>query len=81
LVSPQIILVALALIAFFATGGIGKAQRAIVTAKQDFQTVKGKITKFRSDLPNSSDNPNDQNMILPKFLPKSEKQIGAVFRG
>lgn len=46
----QLILVGLALIAFFATGGISKAKSAIVTAKADFSTVKGKITDFQSEI-------------------------------
>ncbi len=50
MVSPQIILVVLAVIAFFATGGIDKAGRAITTAKADFVTVKGKITDFQSSI-------------------------------
>lgn len=50
MVSPQIILVGLALIAFFATGGIDKATRAISTAKSDFTRVKGQLTNFRSEL-------------------------------
>jgi hypothetical protein len=50
LVSPQIILVGLALIAFFATGGIDKASRALTTAKTDFTRVKGSFSKFRNEL-------------------------------
>jgi len=50
LVSPQLILVTLALIAFFATGGIGKAKGALVIAKADFATVKGKLSDFQSSI-------------------------------
>ncbi len=46
----QLILVGLALIAFFATGGIDKVSRAVVTAKEDFRSVKGKITDFQSEI-------------------------------
>ena len=55
MVSPQIILVVLAVIAFFATGGIDKAGRAITTAKADFVTVKGKITDFQSSIITTSE--------------------------
>jgi len=50
LVSPQIILVTLALVAFFATGGIDKARRALVTFKADFSTVKGQVTDFQESI-------------------------------
>ncbi len=46
----QLILVGLALIAFFATGGIDKASKAIITAKEDFSTVKGKVTDFQQSI-------------------------------
>jgi len=46
----QLILVGLALIAFFATGGIDKVSRAVVTAKEDFQTVKFKVTDFQQTI-------------------------------
>ena len=50
LVSPQIILVTLAVIAFFATGGIDKARRALVIAKADFTTVKGQVSDFQESI-------------------------------
>jgi len=38
------------LIAFFATGGIDKARKALVIAKADFSTVKGQISDFQESI-------------------------------
>ncbi len=50
MVSPQIIIVGIAIIGFFATGGIGKVSGAISTAKNDFTFAKDKITNFQLGL-------------------------------
>jgi len=82
LVSPQIILVTLALIAFFATGGIGKAQRALVTAKSDFTTVKGSLTGFKEKLGEftgkqsvSLSNTNDPKFVMPTRETNTMQQL------
>jgi hypothetical protein len=50
LVSAQVIILLIAVIGFFATGGISRTKQAVLIAKQDFQLIKSKI--------NSSDNIN-----------------------
>jgi len=66
LVSPQIILVTLAVIAFFATGGIDKATRALATAKQDFTRVKGSISGLKTEL---GEKTAKEELRIPKFTP------------
>ncbi len=50
MVSPQLIIVGIAIIGFFATGGLGKVSGAISTAKNDFTFAKNKITDFQLGL-------------------------------
>ena len=50
LVSAQMIVLLIAVIGFFATGGIRKTKTAIVTAKQDFALAKEKTTDFVADI-------------------------------
>jgi len=50
LVSAQIIILFIAIIGFFATGGVGKSKKALATAKGDFQLVKSKTTDFVADI-------------------------------
>ncbi len=66
MVSAQLILVSLALVAFFATGGIDKAKRAITTARADFQTVKGSVTDFQKSIieTNEAKGSDQQTQIL-----------------
>ena len=52
MVSAQIIILGIAVIGFFATGGIRKTKTAIVTARQDFFLVKEKVTDTVTDIKN-----------------------------
>jgi len=50
LVSAQLIILSIALIGFFATGGIGKTRKALTTFRQDFELVKMKTTDVVADI-------------------------------
>jgi len=55
LVSAQIIILGLAIITFFATGGVKKSKTALTTFRQDFELVKGKTSDFVSDIKNKNE--------------------------
>jgi len=72
LVSAQIIILTIAVIGFFATGGIGKIKKATVTAKQDFALAKEKTTDFVSQIKKTNkakggDIPTDLNKFNDPF--------------
>jgi len=46
LVSAQLIILSIAIIGFFATGGVSKGRKALTTFRQDVELVKGKSTDF-----------------------------------
>jgi len=50
LVSAQLIILLIAVIGFFATGGLGKTKVALTTFRQDFELTKGQVTDFVSDI-------------------------------
>jgi hypothetical protein len=55
LVSAQIIILSIAIIGFFATGGIGKTKQALAIARTDFNVVRAKTTDFVNDIKNKTD--------------------------
>jgi len=50
LVSAQIIIVSIAILGFFATGGLSKVSGAVGTAKKDFAGLRGKVTDFQQSI-------------------------------
>jgi len=50
LVSAQILIVTIALLGFFATGGLSKVSGAVSTAKSDFGNLRGKVTDFQQSI-------------------------------
>jgi len=50
LVSAQILIVTIALLGFFATGGLSKVSGAVSTAKSDFSSLRGKVTDFQQSI-------------------------------
>ncbi len=65
MVSAQLILVGLALVAFFATGGISKVKSAVTTARADFRTVKGSVTDFQKSIIETNEaKGDDQELII-----------------
>jgi len=50
MVSAQIIILGIAVIGFFATGGIRKTKTAVTTAEQDFALAKEKTTDFVNNI-------------------------------
>ncbi len=50
MVSAQLIILAIAIIGFFATGGIKKTKTALTTFRQDFELVKSKTTDRVTDI-------------------------------
>jgi len=55
LVSAQLIILGIAIIGFFATGGIGKTRTALTTFRQDFELVKIKTSDIVSDIKNKNE--------------------------
>ena len=81
MVSAQIILVSIALLGFFATGGISKVSRALETAKGDFNKIKGDINKIRDpEIPAKQDIQNETLDI--NFLQKPQGEFNeSILRG
>lgn len=56
MVSAQVILLGIALVGFFATGGIGKIKKANEIARSDFQIIKTRVNQsdFVNDIKNKT---------------------------
>lgn len=50
MVSAQLIILSIAIIGFFATGGIGKTKTALLTFRQDFELLQNKTTDIVSNI-------------------------------
>lgn len=55
MVSAQLIILSIAIIGFFATGGLKKTRTALTTFRQDFELIKMKTSDIVTDIKNKNE--------------------------